>query len=138
MEPMADAAPAEMCRPAEASAVEDTAGEAAIDLAHLARMTFGETGLEAEVLDLFERQADVLLAHIQDATPTAAAAFAHTLKGSARGVGAFGLAAAADAVETSARCADAAATACAVTRLAAAVASAKAAIADWGRHRREK
>ncbi len=134
MEPIADAVPAEMCRPAEASAVEDTAGEAAIDLAHLARMTLGERGLEAEVLDLFERQADVLLAHIRDATPPAAAAFAHTLKGSARGIGAFGVAAAAEAIEIEAKCASTGVTAFAVTRLAAAVATVKAAIADR-RHR---
>jgi HPt (histidine-containing phosphotransfer) domain-containing protein len=78
--------------------------ETVIDLAHLARMTLGEARPEAEVLRLFDRQAEVLLAHMRDATPAAAAAFAHTLKGSASGIGARGVAAAAEAVETSARC----------------------------------
>ena len=70
-----------------------------IDLAHLARMTLGERGLEAEVLALFDRQAAVLLARMGDSTPAAVAAFAHTLKGSARGIGAWRVAEAADAVE---------------------------------------
>jgi HPt (histidine-containing phosphotransfer) domain-containing protein len=111
---------------ASAAAVEPV--ESAIDLAHLARMTLGETSLEAEVLRLFERQAAVLLVHMQDATPTAAAAFAHTLKGSARGIGAWGVAAAAEAVENNAERAGASATACAVVRLAAAVEAMKAGI----------
>jgi HPt (histidine-containing phosphotransfer) domain-containing protein len=104
--------------------------ETGIDLAHLARMTLGEASLETEVLRLFDRQAEILLAHMRDATPGAAAAFAHTLKGSARGIGAWGVAAAAEAVETSAKCSTAIATSSAVARLAAAVAVVKAEIAD--------
>src|SRR5260370_24338281 len=76
--------------------------EGAIDLEHLARMTLGERSLEAEVLTLFERQAAVLLARMRVSAPAAAAALAHTLKGSARGIGALRVAAAADAVEVSA------------------------------------
>ncbi len=103
---------------------------AVIDLAHLARMTLGERGLEAEVLALFDRQAAVLLARMGDSTPAAMAAFAHTLKGSARGIGAWRVAQAADAVEMKAHGSSAAETAAAVVRLAAAVAEAKAVIAD--------
>jgi Hpt domain len=101
-----------------------------IDLAHLARMTLGERSLEAEVLVLFDRQADVLLAHMRDSTPAAVAAFAHTLKGSACGIGAWRVAAAAEAVEIQATRVDAGGVAGAVGMLSAAVDEAKAAIAD--------
>jgi HPt (histidine-containing phosphotransfer) domain-containing protein len=104
--------------------------ETVIDLEHLARMTLGEASLETEVLTLFDRQAAVLLARMCDATPAAAAAFAHTLKGSACGIGAWRVAQAADAVEATAIRANARAAASAVARLAAAVDEAKAAIAD--------
>ena len=74
-----------------------------IDLAHLARMTMGEKHLEAEVLALFERQAGLLLARMQGAPPKAAAALAHTLAGSARGIGAWEVARAAQKVELAAQ-----------------------------------
>jgi HPt (histidine-containing phosphotransfer) domain-containing protein len=123
MEPTANAAaPIEAPPPAPV--------EAAIDLEHLARMTLGERGLEAEVLTLFERQAAVLIAHMREATPQAVAAFAHTLKGSARGIGAWRVAGAADAVELAAARADAGELAGAVARLAAAVEEARAVIAE--------
>jgi HPt (histidine-containing phosphotransfer) domain-containing protein len=75
----------------------------AIDLEHLARMTLGEHTLEREVLILFDRQAGLLLSRMRDAVPAAMAAFAHTLKGSARGIGAWRVAEAADAVEATAK-----------------------------------
>jgi len=65
--------------------------EPVIDVDHLARMTFGEERLRVEVLALFDRQAGRLLARIAEAAPREAAAFAHTLLGSARGVGARGV-----------------------------------------------
>jgi HPt (histidine-containing phosphotransfer) domain-containing protein len=99
-----------------------------IDLAHLARMTLGEPRLEAEVLALFDRQAAVLLERMRGSAPQAAAAFAHTLKGSAAGIGAWRVAAAAAAVEQTVRGA-AVDTADVMTRLAAAVAEARIAIA---------
>ncbi len=71
----------------------------AIDVEHLARMTLGERSLEREVLALFHRQADMLLPRIRRGDPAVAAASAHTLKGSAVGIGAFGVARAAEAVE---------------------------------------
>jgi hypothetical protein len=104
--------------------------ETAIDLEHLARMTLGERGLEAEVLTLFDRQAALLLAHMREAGPAAVAAFAHTLKGSARGIGAWHVAEAAEAVETNATRSGAGDLAGAVARLAAAVDEASAAITD--------
>ena len=74
----------------------------AIDTAHLARMTLGERGLEREVLALFDRQAELLLPRIRSGGPAVAAASAHTLKGSAVGIGAFRVASAAEAVEQAA------------------------------------
>jgi HPt (histidine-containing phosphotransfer) domain-containing protein len=71
----------------------------AIDLAHLARMTLGERTLEREVLALFDRQTEMLLPRIRHAERRAAATLAHTLKGSALGIGAFRVAQAAEAVE---------------------------------------
>ena len=78
-------------------------GEAIIDRTHLARMTMGEKHLEAEVLALFDRQAGALLARMQGAPPKGAAALAHTLAGSARGIGAWEVARAAQEVERAAR-----------------------------------
>jgi hypothetical protein len=70
-----------------------------IDLKHLSRMTLGERSLEREVLTLFARQAELLLPRIRDGQPPVTAASAHTLKGSARGIGAWRVALAAEAVE---------------------------------------
>jgi HPt (histidine-containing phosphotransfer) domain-containing protein len=104
--------------------------EPAIDLAHLARMTMGDVGLEREVLALFERQAGLLLARMRGAPAPVIAAFAHTLKGSACGVGAWRVAEAARAVEHQATQPDDGAAADALAKLADAVDEAKAVIAD--------
>ena len=72
--------------------------ERPIDLEHLSRMTLGERSLEREVLQLFDRQASMLLTRMR-AAPAVTAASAHTLKGSALGIGAFEVARAAEAVE---------------------------------------
>jgi len=56
-------------------------GQPAVDLAHLARMTLGEKGLEREVLELFELQADMLLARMAADEPRMLGALAHTLAG---------------------------------------------------------
>jgi HPt (histidine-containing phosphotransfer) domain-containing protein len=97
----------------------------AIDLTHLARMTLGERSLEREVLALFDRQAEILLPRICHGEPAVVTASAHTLKGSARGIGAWRVAHAAEAVEL----AKATGLAAAVDALGAAVAETKAAIA---------
>ena len=70
-----------------------------IDLVHLARTTLGDRALEREVLQLFDRQSDILIARMRTATPAAVAALAHTLKGSARGIGAWRVARAAELLE---------------------------------------
>ena len=55
---------------------------------HLARMTFDDRSLEREVLQLFERQAELLMERMRESEPAAIATLAHTLKGSAVGIGA--------------------------------------------------
>ena len=70
-----------------------------VDLVHLARTTLGDRALEREVLALFDRQSGMLIARMRTATPAAIAALAHTLKGSARGIGAWRVARAAELLE---------------------------------------
>ena len=69
-----------------------------IDLAHLERMTLGDAGLEREVLAMFSAQSAKLLDTLAG-LPAEAAALAHTLKGSARAIGAFAVAEAAGRLE---------------------------------------
>ena len=74
-------------------------GRSAIDLAHLSRMTFGDRALERELLVLFDRQATLLVARMHGTEGATMKALAHTLKGSAVGVGATEVAEAAAAIE---------------------------------------
>ncbi len=99
-----------------------------IDLDHLARMTLGDRSLEREVLALFDRQATMLMARMQGALPAVVAACAHTIKGSARGIGAFGVADAAEAVELAAGESDK--IAAALSRLGACLDEARSLIAE--------
>jgi HPt (histidine-containing phosphotransfer) domain-containing protein len=73
-----------------------------IDETHLERMTLGDLRLEREVLELFVRQTTIMLGRIVGTDPALAAAAAHTLKGSARGIGAWRVARAAELVEAAA------------------------------------
>jgi HPt (histidine-containing phosphotransfer) domain-containing protein len=70
-----------------------------IDLVHLARTTLGDRNLEREVLHLFDRQSTLLIARMRTAAPSGVATLAHTLKGSALGIGAWRVARAAEALE---------------------------------------
>lgn len=70
-----------------------------IDIAHLKRMTLGDAGLEREVLAMFSAQAVGLLGTLAD-LPSDAGALAHKLQGSARGIGAFRVADAAESLES--------------------------------------
>jgi HPt (histidine-containing phosphotransfer) domain-containing protein len=106
-----------------------TSDSAAIDRGHLARMTFGDRSLEREVLELFDRQATMLIERMRGGEPATVASLAHTLKGSAAGIGASHVARTADAAEiaagrTAAECS------LAIDRLAQAVDEARALIAQ--------
>jgi len=81
------------------SAQGDGRKVAAIDETHLERMTLGDRRLEREVLELFLRQTTIMLGRIVNAEPPLAAAAAHTLNGSARGIGAWRVARAAELLE---------------------------------------
>jgi HPt (histidine-containing phosphotransfer) domain-containing protein len=70
-----------------------------IDFAHLRRMTLDDDRLEREVLALFSAQAANLVGMLAT-KPADAGALAHTLKGSARAIGAFAVADAAVRLET--------------------------------------
>jgi len=85
-------------------------------------MTLGEQQLQSEVLALFDRQAEMLLGRVQRLSPDLVAAFAHTIRGSARGVGAWRVAAAAEQLELAAKDYDAAAFAIGLGRLVEALA----------------
>ena len=65
-------------------------------------MTLGDRRLEREVLEIFVRQTVIMLERIAGAEPALAAAAAHTLTGSARGIGAWRVARAAEQLERAA------------------------------------
>lgn len=73
-----------------------------IDRDHFARMTSGDSALEQQLLDLFDRQAAILLTRMDGAPAASLATLAHTLKGSATGIGAWGVARAAEVLERAA------------------------------------
>jgi HPt (histidine-containing phosphotransfer) domain-containing protein len=76
------------------------ANKTPIDFAHLSKYTLNDRALEAEILGLFVSQLPETLARLRAAKTLAEwRAAAHTLKGSARAVGAGSLAEAAAAAE---------------------------------------
>lgn len=83
------------------------AGMAVIDLVHLSRQTMGDSVLETELLTLFQRQALQFAERLAQAASEGEskwrADLAHTLKGSARAIGAFKLAQAAEDYEEALR-----------------------------------
>jgi HPt (histidine-containing phosphotransfer) domain-containing protein len=103
--------------------------EPPLDLDHLSRMTLGDRTLEREVLQLFAQQAGMLAERLRGASAAVVASCAHTLKGSARGIGAWPLARAAEQVEHVARAGDADLTA-GIARLIGAVSATREAIAQ--------
>lgn len=70
----------------------DQGADRPIDLVHLARQTLGDRALEVELLQLFERQAAQIMARLASDTGSPERRWrqdlAHTLKGSARAIGA--------------------------------------------------
>lgn len=99
-----------------------------IDEDHLGRMTLGDRSLEREVLKIFARQTTLTLKRIAGAEPGHAAAAAHTLKGSARGVGAWRVAQAAERLEQAATAGSGQAMKAAIMELEAASSEVRAAI----------
>src|SRR3954468_7699709 len=100
-------------------------GDGPIDFDHLRRMTLGDTALEQEVLAMFSAQCAKLVSTLA-AMPADASTLAHTLKGSARAIGAFAVGDAAARLEASiARGFD---TSAALAELGETVAEARAAI----------
>lgn len=96
-------------QPATAFAAQDEASAACtrrpIDLVHLSKFTMGRRDLEAEILGLFRQQLAASLARLAAAAADAGndrawREAAHTLKGSARGVGAWALGDACQKAET--------------------------------------
>lgn len=70
-----------------------------IDLVHLAAQTAGDKNLEADVLQLFAKQARTALHELTSADAKGVKAAAHRLKGAASAVGAFTVAKLAGEVE---------------------------------------
>jgi HPt (histidine-containing phosphotransfer) domain-containing protein len=73
--------------------------DGSLDLEHLSRMTLGDPALQCEVLTMFATQSDKLLDQLTTLPPEAGS-LVHTLKGSARAIGAFAVAEAAARLET--------------------------------------
>ncbi len=96
-----------------------------IDFEHLKRMTLDDSGLEQEVLAMFAAQSAGLMATLAT-VPSDSGVLVHTLKGSARAIGAFGVAEAAARLE--AALADGADPSSRLSELGDAVAQARAAI----------
>ena len=71
-----------------------------VDLVHLARYTLGNRSLEREVLGLFQTQSEIYLQCLKEAEKDKDWTDAeHTIKGSARGIGAWHVAKSAEAAE---------------------------------------
>lgn len=75
-----------------AMAAKDHGPDRPLDLVHLSKYTLGDRGLESELLGLFRAQAGIYVTRLE----TAASSrdwkdAAHSLKGSARGLGAWAL-----------------------------------------------
>jgi HPt (histidine-containing phosphotransfer) domain-containing protein len=85
-----------------ARVAEFSQADGVLDEHHLREMTLGDQSLEREVLQVFARQITLILKRMTRAEPGHAAAAAHTLKGSARGLGAWHVAEAAERVEQAA------------------------------------
>lgn len=74
--------------------------ERPLDLVHLSKYTFGDRSLEGELLGLFRTQADIYVSRLETAgTAKDWCDAAHSLKGSARGLGAWSLADLAEEIE---------------------------------------
>jgi hypothetical protein len=73
-----------------------------IDLVHLARTTLGDPSMDRELLAGFGLKTSMLILRMQQAARSSIRAAAQALKGSARGIGAWRVVSAAEAVELAA------------------------------------
>jgi HPt (histidine-containing phosphotransfer) domain-containing protein len=78
---------------------QSSASETPFDLEKLARATFGDAGLRAELLEMFDRQLAEAVPALGGCEGADRWRLAHGLKGAARGLGADGLADCAAAIE---------------------------------------
>jgi HPt (histidine-containing phosphotransfer) domain-containing protein len=116
-----------MGQPLQRQDAPETGDGLVLDLIHLQSMTLGDDGLARELLSLFDTQAVLLTGRMQSCETAALATLAHTLKGSAVGIGAMQVAYAARALE---QADNPKVRAEAVIRLTDAVAAARSAIAE--------
>lgn len=80
--------------------VQDEYADRPIDLVHLSHYTLGDSTLEREILQLFRAQSRIYLERLHDASATSTwCEAAHTIKGSARGIGAWKVAECAEKAE---------------------------------------
>ena len=71
-----------------------------VDLVHLARQSLGDRSLELEILGLFASQSELYMSRLANAkTAEERKMAAHTILGSARGIGAWDVAKEAQAIE---------------------------------------
>jgi HPt (histidine-containing phosphotransfer) domain-containing protein len=109
-----------------------------VDLVHLSRYTGGDEALNAEVLTLFDNQTTELVGRLQDVLERrdtkAWIEITHTLKGAARGIGAFGFGDFAAAAEPIDLLADQASAALAIRNLTASSAEVQSFIRDYLKH----
>lgn len=75
-------------------------GEKPVDLVHLARQSLGDRSLEMEILNMFKSQSALYISRLENAgSGDERRMAAHTILGSARGIGAWAVARAAETVE---------------------------------------
>jgi HPt (histidine-containing phosphotransfer) domain-containing protein len=117
--------------PMKASETCAVQSAAPVDLGHLRRYTMGDHALEVEILGLFSEQLPITIGALKNA-PSAKewGIAAHTLKGSARAVGAWSLATIAESAEKLQRLPDAGERGLVVRRLEEAAGEARAYIAS--------
>jgi HPt (histidine-containing phosphotransfer) domain-containing protein len=106
-----------------------TAKAPIIDEEHLHRMTLGDRRLEHEVLQIYVRQSAIMLGRMASAEPAALAVAAHTMNGSACGIGAWRVAKAAERLERASKEGNEETLSEALTELKAATLEASAAVA---------
>ena len=86
--------------PTQTDGVETSFEDPAVDFDHLQRFTMGNRELECEVLNLFRTQSKLLLEKLHNAGDDRAwLEAAHTMKGSAAGIGAWRVQEAATKIE---------------------------------------